>query len=333
MKILKFYNYALILGLFLFAAGCEDAYDPYPDFQPVPHGFGAYKAGTPTSLFFGDNNSKLEASLEWKSTDGKVTVSEIDLYVTWSEGYLDKDGLPKTASHGKKKVKTLTGGAARTPQAFSWTAADVYNVFKGAKFDYQDGAGSRDVFADPKDSRRTASSYFTPNDKFVLTWGFKSSDGKYYDSWSGGVCNSSVGANCQLAFNIVCVSELAGTYNYKAKGWCGTEKTGTLQFKSKGTGAYEPFLDGGAEADFSFGAYAVCYGATAQLPGGNLVLNDSCNKLFFSGKSRWGETYEFREIQVNGAELYISWKNDYDPEAGEIWITRTDGKNWPALVK
>jgi len=333
MKIVKFLNYALILGLVMFAAGCEEAYDPYPEFQSVPHGFGKYKTGTPTSLFFGNNNAKLEASLQWISTDGKVTVTDMDLFVTWTEGYLDKDGLPKTASHGKKLIKTLPAGAARTPVDFSWTASDVYNAFKGAKFDYSDGAGSRDVFANPKDARRTANSYFTPNDKFTLTWAFKSSDGKYYDSWSGGICSNSVGANCQLNFNIVCLSELAGTYDYKAKGWCGAEKTGKIELKLTGTGVYVPILDGGAEADFSFGAYAVCYGATAQLPGGDLKLNDSCNKLFFSGKSRWGETYVFRDIQINGAELYISWKNDYDPEAGEIWITRTDGKAWPALTK
>jgi len=296
MKIVKFLNYALVLGLVMFAAGCEEAYDPYPEFQSVPHGFGKYKTGTPTSLFFGNNNSKLEASLQWISTDGKVTVNDMDLFVTW-------------------------------------TAADVYNAFKSAKFDYQDGAGSRDVFANPKDGRRSATSFFTPNDKFTLTWAFKSSDGKYYDSWSGGICSNSVGANCQLNFNIVCLSELAGTYDYKAKGWCGTEKTGKIEFKLKGTGVYEPFLDGAAEPDFSFGAYAACYGETAQLPGGELKLNDSCNKLFFSGKSRWGETYVFREIQINGANLFISWKNDYDPEAGEITITRTDGKPWPALVK
>lgn len=333
MKILKFYNYIIIFSLLLFIAGCEKPYDPYPAFESVAHGFGKYKSGTPTSFYFGDNNSKLEGDLQWISIDNKVTVNEMDLYITWTEGYLDQDGLPKTASHGKKKLKTLGAGAARSPQAFSWTATDVYNLFKGNTFDYKDGAGARDVFNNPKDPARSASSYFTSNDKFVLTWGFKASDGRYFDSWSGGICSNSVGANCQLAFNVVCVSELAGTYDYRAIGWCGTEKTGTLEIKSAGTGVYTPVLDGGAEPDFSFGAYAACYGATATLPGGDLKLNDACNKLSFSGKSRWGETYEFREIRVNGGELYISWKNDYDPEAGEIYITRKDSKSWPALRK
>jgi hypothetical protein len=137
----------------------------------------------------------------------------------------------------------------------------------------------------------------------------------------------------QIVFTTKCNSGLAGVYNYKAKGWCGSEKTGTLELKLVATGVYLPFLGGGAEPDFSFGSYAVCYGATAQLPGGNLLLNEDCNKLFFTGTSRWGETYEFRDVKVNGPELYLSWKNDYEPESGEVWINRTDGKPWPNLYK
>ncbi len=333
MKVLKFYNYIFVFAFLSFLMSCEDAYNPYPNFESAPHGLGKYKPGTPTSLFFGDNKSKLEGDVQWISTDGAVTVDEIDLFISWNEGYLDQDGLPKTASHGKKKLRTLPAGSARTPQNFSFTAEDVYNLFKGATFDYKDGAGVRDVFNNPKDPSRSSSSYLTTNDKFVFSWAFKASDGRYFDSWSGGICNNSVGANCQLNFNIVCLSELVGTYNYRAIGWCGTEKTGTLELKSAGTGVYEPYLDGAAEPDFSFGAYGACYPPGSQLPGGSLRLNDVCNKLSFSGQSRWGETYEFREIKVNGPELYISWKNDYDPEAGEIYITSTNGSSWPALRK
>ena len=333
MIIFNFKNILLACLTFVAFTGCEDTYDPYPEFQPVPHGFGQYEAGTPTSFFFGDNNAVLKGDLQWVSIDGLVSVDAMDLYVTWSESYLDQDGIPKTAAHGKRKLKTLPAGSERTPQAFSYTATDVYNLFNGIKYDYGDGAGERDVFANPKDSDRKSSAYFTPNDEFILSWGFNATNGKYYDSWSGGICNNTIGANCQLAFNVVCKSALAGTYEYRAIGWCGTEKTGTVELREVGTGVYEPYMDGEAEPDFSFSAYDVCYGEGSTLPGGSLRLNDVCNKLSYSGQSRWGETYEFRELTVTGNVLYISWKNDYDPEAGEVYITRTDGSNWPGLTR
>ncbi|MBK9254784.1 MAG: hypothetical protein IPM42_04790 [Saprospiraceae bacterium] len=285
-------------------------------------------------MFFGNNDSKLEGTLQWISTDQKVVVKEIDYYVSWTESYLDKDGLPKTANHGKKKLSSLAqAGPARTAIPFAFTANDVYEIFKNATFDYDDGVGSRNVFTNPKDGDRSASSYFTSNDKFVFSWGFKAEDGRYFDTWSGGICSNSVGANCFLNFNIVCVSELAGTYDYSTVGWCGDVKAGTLEIKVKGTGTYEFFLDGGTDPDFSLGSYEACYGAGSTLPGGSLLLNDSCNKLFFSGTSRWGEVYTFNSITVNGGTLILDWKNDYDPEAAVTTITRKDGKDWPALKK
>jgi len=38
-------------------------------------------------------------------------------------------------------------------------------------------------------------------------------------------------------------------------------------------------------------------------------------------------------ILLNGPVLYLSWKNDYEPESGEIWIYSADGKPWSNLYK
>ena len=125
-----------------------------------------------------------------------------------------------------------------------------------------------------------------------------------------------------------CVSELGGTYAYSSTGWCGTVVEGTIEFRAEENGVYQIYLDGGADPDFSMGAYAACYGADVTLPGGDLKLIEDCNFLSFTGASRWGETYVFNKVTVAGKTLTLDWKNDYDPEAGVIVITRTD-KDWP----
>lgn len=131
---------------------------------------------------------------------------------------------------------------------------------------------------------------------------------------------------------LVCPSELAGEYDFKTVGWCNKESTGKLRIVATGvTGEYDVTI--GGNVDFSFGAYGVCYGPTSALPKGTLKLTDACNKLGFKGTSQWGETYKIKNLTVSGKVLTIDWDNDYPPEAGVTTITRTDTKNWPALVK
>lgn len=117
-------------------------------------------------------------------------------------------------------------------------------------------------------------------------------------------------------------------------GWCGKTDQFEILFKKVGNNTYDLFRTDKNEADFSMGAYAVCYGPSATLPGGDLklVITD-CNKLSYTGKSRWGETYFVREVRTDGDKMYLSWKNDYDPEAGESILKRKDGLTWPPLVK
>jgi len=334
MKILKYFNYILLPCLLLYAAGCEKAYDPYPEFETVPHGFGAYKAGTPTSMFFGNNESKLEGTLQWITTDGKVTVKEMDLYVTWSEGYLDKDGLPKTAVHGRKKLKSISSvPAARTPVAFSFSAKEVYEVFKSAKYDYSDDIGSRDVFSNPKDSRRTATSYFTPNDKFVLSWGFKGEDGRYFDTWSPGICNNSVGANCSLNFGIICQSALAGTYTAVAigtstDGCCPTETMTTtdVTLKDLGSGKYElSDWSGGLYKEW-YDVYGIddAYVSEPDKTKNKLIIDiqDACNNISAKGVEPFDEAIELTGAAFpSEGKIQYSWENGYG-DKGTVVLTK-----------
>jgi hypothetical protein len=324
--------------LALFAISCEKAYDPYPTFETVPHSFGKFKAATPTSLNFGNNNSKLEGDLLWISTDGKVKVTESDLYITWTESYKDKDGLPKTANHGKRKLKNSTDvGAAREAKPWSFTAVDIYNLFKDAKFDYKDDKGVVAVFDAPKDGDRSASSRFTSNDKFVLSWAFKGDDGRYFDSWSGGICSETVGSNCSLTFGVICTSAIEGTYKAVAVGKstdsCCPDLTtveSTVTIKALGSGKYEI-------SDFSGGLYQkwyevygidAAYAAVTDKTKNKLIgdITDACNKV--SGS--WAEPFQDatlpfmiisgQSIPAEGKIVY-KWTNGYD-DFGDVTLTK-----------
>jgi hypothetical protein len=135
---------------------------------------------------------------------------------------------------------------------------------------------------------------------------------------------------------VVCPSELAGTFAAQTVGagpWgCTSEWTGTVKWVHEGNGVYNIIAvdaNGTDQVDFSMGAYWVCYGATATLPGGDLKIADACGKLRYTGQSRWGETYTFNNLTVNGKTLTIDWVNDYG-EGGVTTLTRTD-KDWPNL--
>lgn len=286
MKIIKYISFSMLLAVGVLISGCEEPLDPYPLFETVPHGLGRIKAGTPTSFLFGKNDSKIEGDLLWISTDKKVTVNKMELKVTWSEGYLDKDRLPKTAVHGTKVIKALaSAGKAREAQNWVITAAEVYEAFKAAKFDYDDGKGVVDVFARPKDIDRSLTKYFTSNDKFIITWKFTSEDGRVFESWSQGICNETVGSNCALNFGVVCESNLAGTYAFESEGTTTdptpsiTPKfktlTGTVTLKALGSGRYEI-------SDYSGGLYGFWYAAaygvnnTTHVIG---VFTDACERI------------------------------------------------------
>lgn len=328
MKINNLLKITLLSALMIMVASCEDAYNPYPEFETVPHSLAKFKSGSPTSFLFGNNASMLEGDLQWITTDGKVKVVETDYYITWSESYLDKDGLPKTANHGKMKLKNTTDvGNQREAKSWSFTAADVYSVFKDAKFDYGDSVGLRSVFGNPKDGDRSDKKYFTSNDKFTLTWGFKADDGRYFDTWSQGICSETVGSNCSLSFGVICVSNIAGTYTSTTTGTstddcCPTESTVTSEvtITSLGSGKY-------VISDFSAGLYQYwyevygidsAYTSSTDKTKNKLIgdILDACDKI----SGAWVEPFA-EPMKISGFSspdlgvITYSWENGYGDKA------------------
>ncbi len=312
---------------------CEEPVDPYPLFETVPHGFGKINAGTPTSFFYGNNSSKIDGTLEWISTDNAVKVTKIDIMVTWNESFKDKDGIGLTANHGKKVIKSITSVAdQRKPNAFSVSAAEIYEKFKDVSFDYKDDLGSRKVFSsNPKDADRSGGNYFTSNDRFTVTWAFTGDDGRYFDSWSQGICSETVGSNCQLTVGVVCVSTLAGTYKSVATGSstddCCKEPSytvsGEVTLTAKGTGTYEI-------SDFSAGLYKLWYeiygidDAYVNAPTSKLKGNilDACNKVSGKWVEPFSESMEITGVSMpSQGKIVYDWKNGYG-DKGTVTLTK-----------
>jgi hypothetical protein len=342
-------KYLFLLAILIaFLNGCEDPIDPTPVFESVPHGFAKLAATSSKNLKAGDPTSKLDGTLQWISIDEKVNVKSIDLYIQWTEGYIDGDKNPKNAAHGKRKLTTIANpGANRTISAISISSNDLFNLFKDVKFDYKDGKGSRPIFDDAYNSLRSLSNPFVPADKFILTWAFNAEDGKVYDSWSPGICGNTVGANCNIPFGVVCESDLGGTFTVKTTGdskWggptgsaCAETFEGELILSEDSEGVYtvKTKSPGGLTlVDYSFGGYYACYDTKDQagLPTteskGNLKLNDTCGKISIPGISQFAEAYKVTGVKATGKVLSFRWENEYG-EAAKVEITRTD-KDWPS---
>lgn len=329
--------FIVVIGLL---ASCRNEdLNPVPDWNYVLHGLGQIKSGSPVNFILGDNNSKIDFTLQWVSIDNQGTAQAMDVFVTWNEKYIDKDGNPQTANHGKRKITSLSNvGANRTDSEFSIGVNDIRTLFSDAMYDY--GNGSVSVFANPLKPRRTAQQAFLDDDAFIVSWAILATDGKYFDSWSASVCGDFQGANCTIPFFVVCNSSLDGTYDMTTVGWCGDSFTGKSRWNKSGDGAYTMYtqIPDGELLDMSFGAYMPCYGygleagTQGSLPNGSVTLNDVCNTLSYTGTSQWGEVFSLNSVSSDGANLIIDFINDYG-EGGVTTFTRTDGTTWPPLSK
>lgn len=199
MNKIKFLLYFAVAALLLPLSSCEDPeLNPYLEPETAVHGLGGFSSGSATSFAVGNMTTGVKFDLQWVSIDSKNTVTKMEVFITYTEKYIDPEKNPRTANHGTKRIVTIEGSnvpANRTKTSFTITPAQVYELFKDAKFDY--GTGSVGVFAA---AARTASSRFTSSDGFKITWAFTTADGRYFDSWSDSVCLEFPGANCSLSW-------------------------------------------------------------------------------------------------------------------------------------
>lgn len=201
MKILKYVS-TITLGfaLVFLAQSCRDTKaSPLPEFETAVTAFADYK--TIKSFAIADAAKVVPFTYRWVSVDNLNSVSKIEFFVTLYEDYVDKEGNPRTAVHGTKSFKILEGGAVPANRVFAdvnVAAADVYNLFKDAAFDYGKGGGKGAVFAQ---NGRTPAKQFTGNDFAEISWYITTADGRKFTEWSPAICSGSIiGANCALGF-------------------------------------------------------------------------------------------------------------------------------------
>lgn len=324
----------ILAAIMLGVVGCYN-----PDLEVIPEwetGVNTYttlQTGSAASFINGNPTSPINLNFRWISIDSKNTVTKVEFFLLFNEGYVDPDKNPKTARHGGtagKLFKTLEGsavGANRTDVGVVVTQADIYNLYKDATFNY---CGTTvPVFSNSLKPARSASNPFLAGDSFSMKWTIYLEDGRKIDSWSPSTCTEFPGSNCQYGWAVVCQSNLAGTYSYStvvsAVGPGGVMPsgplTGTGTLTSVSTGSY-------TIPDVSYGVYAAVYGDN---PATGVKLSDACDLLTTTGGDQYGDTYPLVVISNDGTSLTFTWANTYGDKATTT-LTRTDGKTWPAAL-
>jgi hypothetical protein len=306
------------LGLLLAFTACEKD-RAFPEYDDMEHGAFARLLSRTGAFFLTDiDNSAIDISVEFYDDNDGKNVASYD----WVVEYIDK------ANGGANSVAPVnilsipassfgTNSATGLPSvSFSFTLPQVFNAL---------GVTAADV---------DGGSTFRFNATVTLN------DGRSFSAANTGpnvISSAPFSGFFSFDADLLCTSDLSGTYEATTVGWCGN--TGptimTQWIETNSEGIYDVVdpanpSDGDA-ADFSFGAYEACYGPGSTLPGGNLQIKDACNIIAPIGASRWGETYWYNDVQVNGNELIIDWENDY-AEGGVSTIVRTDGTDWPPLT-
>jgi len=83
---------------------------------------------------------------------------------------------------------------------------------------------------------------------------------------------------------------------------------------------------------FDFGYYATLYGSSdcgqGTGLGGNIMIQDFCEKLVMSGADQWGDTWQMYDVSTSGSSLTYTWENTWGEKATTT-LTRTDGEDFP----
>ncbi|MBT30281.1 MAG: hypothetical protein CMO01_11525 [Thalassobius sp.] len=165
-----------------------------------------------------------------------------------------------------------------------------------------------------------------PGDNFEFKGYVTLDDGSVfgYDNSSAAVRGDAFQAHFDFDIPAACPSDLGGTFEYTSStNWCGGTASGTVDIVSQGGGVYN-------FSDWSFGAYASCYGGgTASST--SLTFTDVCTDVSFTGFTDvYGDTWTFTST-IEGNEWSIDWVNTYG-ETGSAVIYYTGGADWPIAL-
>lgn len=296
MKTIKYLTLTLI-GLFVLTVSCKDDKELVPVWETGVNGEGEV-VSTAQDFKRGDNAVVLDFELKWISVDSKVTVTKMEVFITWNEGYTDIDGNPAVANHGTVLIESIEGGgvpANRVPVGFSLSQPDLLALYDGVTYDYKDGIDDNpiDVFGDPVNPGRDATNTFVAEDQFTVTWQFTGADGRVFSAWSPSVCTEFPGSNCQIDFGVVCAEEITdpgangGVYELNlvdsfGDGWDGafitvTEDGTSTDYTATGFGTLHVVNVAPTAVSLTFsytaGAFESEHTFTIKSPKGNIIAS------------------------------------------------------------
>jgi len=146
------------------------------------------------------------------------------------------------------------------------------------------------------------------------------------EDFTGDLFNPGQRQAMQFSINILCPSDLGGTFDYvqtdmqAAGSACDGEITGTVTWTETSEGAYDI-------SDVSFGLFGHCYGDS---PAVGPTLNDACDVISLSGSDQYGDSYTYTVVKIEGPVMTLEWTNTFN-DGGTVVLTRQDGNDWPQL--
>lgn len=309
MKILK-YSFGLLATALIFLSSCRDSVEPNVPYSSFDNG--AYLrtiASTSTTFnFFDLAASKFALTLEAVDKEDGATVETVEIRVRHRR-LIPGVGLKYTPA-SDVLVKTLQASdfAPNDQSRFLRTAFEVSaaEAIAAVGLTNADIAGG-DVFE----------FRLVLNDKF----------GRVFST--NNVTTNVAGAPFyaspfQYNVNVVCPSDLAGTYAFDAlETFCGETFSGSTTWTKVASvaGAY-------TVSDGTFGAWQACY--PDSWGSGNVRINDACGTLTMTGTDKYGDSYSMTVLSSNATTLTFEWVNTYG-EFGTVAVKSNSGKPWPAL--
>lgn len=324
------YKLLLVAGVALFASACSEKDRTFPEFDDLQHGAYPSQVGSfvgPNGKDFNYNdpaNAAYTFSVEFYDDENGATV---DSY-SWTANHAPtgKSAVVSTKTRADFGTNPDNG---RPTASFTFNLQETLDAL-GLTINDVNGGEAIDYYATLTTNRGQT---FNRTNTSTIIQG-----------------QPAFKALFQIKSNLICPSELAGTFDATTTGqgtWagspCSSTWTGQVIWEHKGNGVYDikSVSPGGSTFfDVSMGGYYGCYGTTSEagLPNGangtagTLKMTDACGKLAYSGLSQWGEEYSINSLTVNGNSLTIDWANTYG-ETAVTTLVRTDGKNWPANLR
>lgn len=256
-------------------------------------------------------NSVMEYTVEFVDLEQGNLVSEYNLQITY------EDNNPENGdnSTGPVEFRSYTAAEFTTNKA-------GFKSLENIQITAQQALAAIGIGADE----------LLSGDKFRFTGNVTTTAGANYNASnsSASVNGNSFRGFFNFTLAAFCPSSLEGEFAYTTVATsinCPTngnttdsDLTGTVSIIALGDGEYNL-------SDWSFGSYAVCYGATEKASSGTLKFTDTCQEVSFTGKidnlnEKWAFTSE-----IDGTAWKISWENTFE-EKGAATIINPDGWNF-----